>query len=83
VLLDVFNIGAPLSFITLKEADVHKLIALTVSIDAMLKPEKYKITFNLLKTKNFLAHKGFFFCCYLFLLFRRHIRVSVFFCLMV
>jgi vacuolar-type H+-ATPase subunit C/Vma6 len=40
VLLDVFNIGAPLSFITLKEADVHNLIALTVSIDAMLKPEE-------------------------------------------
>ncbi|MGD6934194.1 MAG: V-type ATPase subunit [Candidatus Bathyarchaeia archaeon] len=40
VLLDVFNIGAPLSFITLKEADVHNLIALTLSIDAMLKPEE-------------------------------------------
>ncbi len=40
VLLDVFNIGAPLAFITLKEADVHNLIALTLSIDAMLKPEE-------------------------------------------
>lgn len=40
VLLDVFNIGAPLAFITLKETDVNNLIALTVSIDAMLKPEE-------------------------------------------
>jgi len=40
VLLDVFNIGAPLAFITLKEADVHNLIALALSIDAMLKPEE-------------------------------------------
>jgi len=39
VLLDVFNIGAPLSFITLKEADVHNLIVLALSIDANVKPE--------------------------------------------
>jgi vacuolar-type H+-ATPase subunit C/Vma6 len=40
VLLDVFNIGAPLAFITLKETDVHNLNALTLSIDAMLQPEE-------------------------------------------
>ncbi|XHH09055.1 MAG: V-type ATPase subunit [Candidatus Bathyarchaeia archaeon] len=40
VLLDVFNIGAPLAFITLKEADVHNLVALTLSLDAMLTPEE-------------------------------------------
>jgi vacuolar-type H+-ATPase subunit C/Vma6 len=39
VLLDVFNIGAPLSFLTLKEADVHNLRVLALSIDAMVKPE--------------------------------------------
>jgi len=40
VLLDVFNIGAPLSFITLKETDIHNLVALTLGVDASLKPEE-------------------------------------------
>lgn len=41
-LLDVFNIGAALSFITLKEADIYNLNLLALSIDASLKPEEIK-----------------------------------------
>jgi vacuolar-type H+-ATPase subunit C/Vma6 len=37
VLLDVFNIGAPLSFITLKEDNVHNLTVLALNIDANTK----------------------------------------------
>jgi V/A-type H+-transporting ATPase subunit C len=37
VFLDVFNIGAPLSFITLKEANVHNLTALALNIDTLTK----------------------------------------------
>jgi vacuolar-type H+-ATPase subunit C/Vma6 len=33
VLLDVFNIGAPLSFITLKEANIHSLTVSALNID--------------------------------------------------
>jgi vacuolar-type H+-ATPase subunit C/Vma6 len=32
-LIDVFNIGAPLSFITLKEANIHNLIVSAINID--------------------------------------------------
>jgi len=37
VLLDVFNIGAPLSFITLKEANVHNLTISALNIDNLTK----------------------------------------------
>ncbi|MCL2135866.1 MAG: V-type ATPase subunit [Candidatus Bathyarchaeota archaeon] len=36
-LLDVFNIGAPLSFITLKESNVHSLTVLALNIDTITK----------------------------------------------
>ena len=39
-LIDVFNIGVALSFITLKEADIHNLNILALSIDASLKPQE-------------------------------------------
>ena len=36
-LIDVFNIGAPLSFITLKEANIHSLIVSAINIDNNVK----------------------------------------------
>ena len=35
-----FNIGAPLAFITQKEAEVHNLIALSAGVEAAIKPEE-------------------------------------------
>jgi vacuolar-type H+-ATPase subunit C/Vma6 len=37
VLLDVFNIGAPLSFITLKENNIHNLTTIALNIDNITK----------------------------------------------
>jgi vacuolar-type H+-ATPase subunit C/Vma6 len=36
-LIDIFNIGAPLSFITLKETNIHNLIVSALNIDAQTK----------------------------------------------
>lgn len=35
-----FNIGAPLAFLTQKQAEVHNLIAVSVGVEAALKPEE-------------------------------------------
>ena len=39
VLRETFNIGSTLSFITLKEAEVHNLTALTLGVEGGMKPE--------------------------------------------
>jgi V/A-type H+/Na+-transporting ATPase subunit C len=39
VLRETFNIGSTLSFITLKEAEVHNLTALTLGVESGMKPE--------------------------------------------
>ncbi len=38
--LDIFNIGAALSFMTLKEAEVHNLIALSAGVDGAVNSEE-------------------------------------------
>ena len=37
---DNFNIGAPLAFMTQKEAEVHNLIALSAGVEAAVNPEE-------------------------------------------
>ncbi len=39
-ILEIFNIGAPLSFMTLKAAEVHNLIALSVGVEGAVNSEK-------------------------------------------
>ncbi len=39
VITETFNIEMPLAFITQKEAEVHNLVALTLGVEASLKPE--------------------------------------------
>ena len=46
-----FNIGAPLAFMTQKEAEVHNLIAVSSGVEAAVNPEAIQsttVTLNLL-----------------------------------
>jgi len=40
VITENFNIGAPLAFLTQKEAEVHNLIVLSAGVEAAMKPEE-------------------------------------------
>lgn len=42
VITETFNIEMPLAFITQKEAEVHNLVALTLGVEAGLKPENVR-----------------------------------------
>lgn len=47
VITEIFNVEMPLAFITRKEAEVHNLVALTLGIEAGLKPENIRDLFLL------------------------------------
>lgn len=40
IILEIFNIGAPLSFMTMKDAEVHNLIAISAGVEGAVNPEK-------------------------------------------
>jgi vacuolar-type H+-ATPase subunit C/Vma6 len=42
VVIEAFNIGAALAFITQKEAEVHNLITLSVGVDSGIKPDELR-----------------------------------------
>ena len=52
---ETFNIGAPLAFVTQKEAEVHNLATISVGVDSAMKPEDIR---------NLLFLLIFYFCVF-------------------
>ncbi len=42
VISETFNIGAPLAFMTQKEAEVHNLATISVGVDSGMKPDEIR-----------------------------------------
>lgn len=53
-----FNIGAPLAFLTQKEAEVHNLIALSTGVDAAVNPERILVNYFSKLFLSFLSVKN-------------------------